>query len=147
MCKKPRASVGCIIDSCKYACHFPCALVSGGDYVVGTGFYCSQHIFRAKQSTEGFLAFGACFSILSFSSLQTELLSLSKWPSNYHIKYTSQNIWDDVAPKDRLFLQANKDKWEEHVPSFLSQNFESKVWKLLDVVVARLVTYLFHLLC
>jgi len=105
LCKKKRASVGCLIETCKYICHYPCAIGSGGEYVENEGFYCPNHVELATR----------------------RLFALCKWPNDMPVRFLSENIWDGIAKEDCEFISLNREKWEEYTPSFLQRNLTSKV--------------------
>ncbi|ELR12668.1 SET domain containing protein [Acanthamoeba castellanii str. Neff] len=105
-CKKKRATMGCRIERCPYACHYPCAIESGGEYVDNVGFYCPGHVHIAKK----------------------QALTLTKWPTESPVQYTAVNIWDDIDTEDIEFIAAHSHHWEQYTPTYLNQNLASKVF-------------------
>ncbi len=43
-CGKKRASMGCVVKSCRKIYHYPCAVTSGGEMIEDVGFHCVDHL-------------------------------------------------------------------------------------------------------
>lgn len=125
--------MGCRIERCPYACHYPCAIDSGGEYVDNVGFYCPGHVHIAKKRKEPLCTYSATMAHADLRCASPEALTLAKWPTDSPVQYTAVNIWDDIDTEDIEFIAAHSHHWEQYTPTYLNQNLTSKVRSLCGV--------------
>jgi hypothetical protein len=108
-CGKPRATVGCTINSCKNIYHYHCAYKSGGEYLITstyTRFYCPRHL------SVGIL----------------EKMKCVRWPADCGIRYITRNSWHKIEDSYKNAIYQNKFHWEKFDTEWFRQDLSPRIY-------------------